>query len=137
MRVKLQIQETLVLDFHSAHFELENQTPEGMADAVRESAKDDPYFLQGDDRTVFAVKILEVDGVAQPQGDWLPEVEEVAGIIHAAWMDEKLAAGIQSRMAADGEELMVPYSQLSEKAKASNRILVRTVYAAIADAKDA
>ena len=137
MRVKLQIQETLVLDFHSAHFELENQTPEGMADAVRESAMDDPYFLQGDDRTVFDVKILEVDGVREPQGDWLPEVEEVAGTIHAAWMDEKLAAGIQSRRAEDGEELMVPYSQLSEKAKASNRILVRTVYAAIADAKDA
>ena len=137
MRVKLQIQETLVLDFHSAHFKLENQTPEGMADAVRESAMDDPYFLHSDDRTVFDVKILEVDGVREPQGDWLPEVEEVAGIIHAAWMDEKLAAGIQSRRAEDGEELMVPYSQLSEKAKASNRILVRTVYAAIADAKDA
>ena len=137
MRVKLQIQETLVLDFYSEHFELENKTPEGMADAVREAAMEDPYFLQDDDRTVFAVKILEVDGVAQPQGDWLPEVEEVAGTIHAAWMDEKLAAGIQSRMAEDGEELMVPYSQLSEKAKASNRILVRTLYAAIADAKDA
>ena len=137
MKVKLRIQETLTLDFDSVHFTVENNTPERIAARVREAAMDDPYFLHSDDRTVFDVKILEVDGVREPQGDWLPEVEEVAGIIHAAWMDEKLVAGIKSRRAEDGEELMVPYSQLSEKAKASNRILVRTVYAAIADAKDA
>jgi hypothetical protein len=118
-----------------------DQFPDGtdplkMAAILRDQVADDPFFF-ADASAETTATVLSVDGVPVANGDWLPEVEEVAGIIHAAWMDEKLVAGIRSRKAEDGEELMVPYSQLSEKAKASNRILVRTVYAAIADAKDA
>ena len=61
----------------------------------------------------------------------LPDIEEVAAQVHAAWMDAKRAEGITSRKAEDDEELMVPYAQLSERAKELDRQVVRTVYAAI------
>ena len=135
MKVVIRVQAGLDVTVPSDQFP-DGADPLKMAAILRDQVADDPFFF-ADARTETTATVLSVDGVPVAKGDWLPEVEEVAGIIHAAWMDEKLAAGIQSRMAADGEELMVPYSQLSEKAKASNRILVRTLYAAIADAKDA
>jgi hypothetical protein len=66
----------------------------------------------------------------------LPDVEEVSELVHAAWMEAKLAEGIQTRQSEDGEELMVPYPQLSEKAKEQDRVSVRAVYAAIRAALD-
>lgn len=134
MKLTLRVTSSLKFDVYSASFPPE--TPAGdMVAIVVEQAADDPYFF-ADDRTVTNAEVLAVDGIPVAKGDWLPEVEEVAAIIHAAWMDEKLVQGVTSRKAEDGEELMVPYAQLSEKARASNRTLVRTVYAAIADAKD-
>ena len=135
MKVVIRVQAGLDVTVTSDQFP-DGTDPLKMAAILRDQVADDPFFF-ADARTETTATVLSVDGVPVAKGDWLPEVEEVAGTIHAAWMDEKLAAGIQSRMAEDGEELMVPYSQLSEKAKASNRILVRTLYAAIADAKDA
>ena len=135
MKVVIRVQAGLDVTVTSDQFP-DGTDPLKMAAILRDQVADDPFFF-ADDRTETAATVLAVDGVPVAKGDWLPEVEEVAGIIHAAWMDEKLVAGIQSRKAEDGEELMVPYSQLSEKAKASNRILVRTLYAAIADAKAA
>jgi hypothetical protein len=67
----------------------------------------------------------------------LPDIETVAAYVHQAWMDAKLAQGITSRTAEDGEELCVPYDQLSEKQKEMDRGLVRTVYAAIEAAQGA
>lgn len=64
----------------------------------------------------------------------LPDKEVVAAKVHDAWMRGKLAQGITSRKAEDGEELMVPYEQLSEKQKQADRNLVETVYAAISEA---
>jgi len=61
----------------------------------------------------------------------LPDIEEVSAQVHAAWIEAKRAQGITSRKAEDGEELMVPYRQLSEPAKELDRQVVRTVYAAI------
>jgi hypothetical protein len=61
----------------------------------------------------------------------LPDIEEVSAQVHAAWIEAKRAQGITSRKAEDGEELMVPYRQLSERAKELDRQVVRTVYAAI------
>ncbi len=49
-------------------------------------------------------------------------------------MRSKLRQNITSRKAEDGEELMVPYDQLSEKAKDLDRETVKAVYAAIAAA---
>lgn len=61
----------------------------------------------------------------------LPDIEMVADKVHESWMAAKRNQGIVSRKAEDGEELMVPYAQLSEPQKEMDRSLVRTVYAAI------
>lgn len=46
-------------------------------------------------------------------------------------MASKKKQGVTSRKAEDGEELMVPYRKLSEKAKDLDRSTVKAVYAAI------
>lgn len=61
-------------------------------------------------------------------------VEEVSSVVHAVWMKTKLAQGVSTRLAEDGEELMVPYDQLSEKAKDLDRGSVRAVIAGLAAA---
>lgn len=61
----------------------------------------------------------------------LPEVEEVAAKVHEAWMKAKSARGVTTRKSESGEELMVPYEQLSEEAKELDRSSVRAVYDAI------
>jgi hypothetical protein len=61
----------------------------------------------------------------------LPDIEEVSAAVHDAWMDGKRAKGVESRQSETGEELMVPYSQLSEAAKDLDRGTVMAVYAAI------
>ena len=61
----------------------------------------------------------------------LPDIEQVSAEVHRAWMESKKTIGISSRKAEDGEELMVPYEQLSEKAKDLDRNTVRAVFAAI------
>ncbi len=61
----------------------------------------------------------------------LPDIEAVSAKVHQAWMHSKRAHGVISRKAEDGEELMVPYDQLSERAKELDRGTVRAVYAAI------
>jgi hypothetical protein len=61
----------------------------------------------------------------------LPDIEVVADAVHQSWIETKQANGITSRKAEDGEELMVPYSQLSEKQKEMDRGLVKTVYGAL------
>ena len=61
----------------------------------------------------------------------LPSVEAVAEQVHESWMAQKLAAGVTTRQLESGEELMVPYHQLSEQAKELDRATVRSVYQAI------
>jgi hypothetical protein len=61
----------------------------------------------------------------------LPDIEAVAAKVHTAWMEAKRAQGITTRKSETGEELMVDYEQLSEKAKELDRGSVRAVYAAI------
>ena len=61
----------------------------------------------------------------------LPDIEKVSAEVHKAWMESRKAGGITSRRSEDGEELMVPYERLSEKAKELDRNTVRVVYAAI------
>jgi RyR domain len=61
----------------------------------------------------------------------LPEIELVSAEVHQAWIESKKAIGISSRKSEDGEELMVPYVQLSEKAKNLDRDTVKAVYKAI------
>lgn len=61
----------------------------------------------------------------------LPDIELVAEAAHEGWMESKRKLGITSRKSESGEELMVPYAQLSEAAKELDRGAVRSVYAAI------
>ena len=61
----------------------------------------------------------------------LPDIEIVSAEVHEAWMESKRAQGVSSRKSEDGEELVVPYGQLSEKAKELDRGTVRAVYSAI------
>lgn len=61
----------------------------------------------------------------------LPDIELVAAEVHRAWLEAKQSMGIFSKKAESGEELMVPYEQLSEESKELDRITVRTVYEAI------
>jgi len=61
----------------------------------------------------------------------LPDIEIVADKVHEAWMQSKQRQGVTSRKSESGEELMVPYSELSEQAKELDRGSVRAVYAAI------
>lgn len=61
----------------------------------------------------------------------LPDLELVAEKVHESWLLNKRALGVTSRLSETGEELMVPYSQLSEPAKELDRVTVRAVYAAI------
>lgn len=61
----------------------------------------------------------------------LPDVEEVSAKVHEAWMEAKRRAGITTRKSESGEEMMVPYDQLSEELKDLDRSTVRAVYDAI------
>ncbi len=61
----------------------------------------------------------------------LPDIEKVSAEVHNAWMESKKAQGISSRKSEDGEEMMVPYEELTEKTKDLDRNTVKAVYAAI------
>lgn len=61
----------------------------------------------------------------------LPDIELVSAKVHEAWMDSKRSAGVTTRKLETGEELMVPYDELSDAAKELDRGTVRAVYAAI------
>lgn len=61
----------------------------------------------------------------------LPDIELVAACVHADWVTLKLSQGITTRLAEDGEELMAPYEQLSDRQKEADRQTVRAVYKAI------
>lgn len=65
----------------------------------------------------------------------LPDIEVVSAKVHDAWMRSKRQQGVTSRKSETGEELMVPYHELSEAAKKLDRETVRTVYNAMAEAE--
>ena len=65
----------------------------------------------------------------------LPDLEIVAAEVHNAWMNSKIAHGVTTRKSESGEELMVPYEELSELQKDTDRNTVKAVYAAIEKAQ--
>jgi hypothetical protein len=65
----------------------------------------------------------------------LPDIEIVANLVHEAWIKSKLAQGFTSRKSEAGEELMVPYNQLTEASKELDRAMVQAVYVAIQSAQ--
>lgn len=58
-------------------------------------------------------------------------VEALAEAAHEAWMETKRAQGITSRNSEWGEDLMVPYCDLTEQAKDLDRGTVRGVLEAV------
>lgn len=62
----------------------------------------------------------------------LPDIEAVSAQVHQAWIASKRAQGVTLRCSETGEELMVPYGELSEAAKELDRGSVRAVFEAIA-----
>jgi hypothetical protein len=60
-----------------------------------------------------------------------PNVEEVSAKVHEQWMVSKREKGVTSRKSESGEELMVPYRELSEAAKDLDRGSVRAVLSAL------
>lgn len=60
-------------------------------------------------------------------------IDLVSDRVHETWMTAKRAAGVTTRKLESGEELMVPYSQLSEQAKDLDRGTVKTVLSAAAE----
>jgi DNA-directed RNA polymerase sigma subunit (sigma70/sigma32) len=61
-------------------------------------------------------------------------IELTAARVHEKWMAAKRASGVTSRRSETGEELMVPYEQLSESAKDLDRISARTALEAYDEA---
>jgi hypothetical protein len=64
----------------------------------------------------------------------LPDIEKVSELVHADWVNKKLAAGVKSRKSTWGEELVRPYKELSDEGKQLDRDTVQVVYKAIRDA---
>lgn len=58
-------------------------------------------------------------------------LEIVAEAAHEGWMQSKRNQGITSRESEWGEEFMVPYAEMSERAKDIDRSAVRSVFEAI------
>lgn len=61
----------------------------------------------------------------------LPDIDKVCEKYHEDWMKTKQAAGIQSKVNSDGEELMKPFNELTDKAKEYTRNVVNGTYNAI------
>jgi hypothetical protein len=57
----------------------------------------------------------------------LPGIELVAARVHEAWMQNKRRTGVTTQTLESGEELTVPYEELSEDAKQLDRATVRSV----------
>jgi hypothetical protein len=58
-------------------------------------------------------------------------IEKVSDRVHEKWMETKHSQGVKTRRSENNEELMVPYSQLSEGAKDLDRNSVRAVLSAL------
>lgn len=78
------------------------------------------------------VRTTALEALNTPEKEMnLPDIEAVSAKVHEAWMDGKRAKGVTTRKSETGEELMVPYSELSEAAKDLDRGSVQAVYRAI------
>lgn len=63
------------------------------------------------------------------------DIEAISAKVHEQWMESKRAKGVTSRKLESGEELMVPYAELSEDAKELDRGSVKAVVAALESLK--
>jgi hypothetical protein len=47
------------------------------------------------------------------------DIEAVSAMVHEQWIEAKRMQGIKSRLSETGEELMVPYAELSGRSQGS------------------
>ena len=62
-----------------------------------------------------------------------PDIELIAEKVHNQWIITKKDEGVTSRKSETGEELMIPYNELSEEAKDLDRNSVKAVLKALTD----
>jgi hypothetical protein len=62
-----------------------------------------------------------------------PIIEEMARRSHEDWMQDKRDEGVESWPSPWGEELMVSWDELSERAKNQNRRSVRRFFKTLAE----
>jgi hypothetical protein len=62
-----------------------------------------------------------------------PIVEEVAREMHGDWLRDKKRLKVASHLSPWGEELLVPWERLSERAKDQNRRMVRRTIKTLAE----
>jgi len=75
-----------------------------------------------------ALRLLAQQPAAQAQAPAeAGQLEVVSAAVHDEWMEEQRRRGRTSSVGRDGEEYMVPYSELSEAAKELDRVTVRAV----------
>jgi hypothetical protein len=97
-------------------------------DAVREHF---PSFNYGP-HVRAAAELLALECFNAGKRSSIPDLETVSAAVHDKWMESKRAKGITSRKSEAGEELIVPYRELSEAAKDLDRGSVKAVLDAIA-----
>lgn len=72
-----------------------------------------------EDRFELAKQVLQ----SSPDVD----IERIAAQVHKAWMEQKQADGVASRLSADGIEQMAPYEELPWSIQELDRSTVRAV----------
>lgn len=92
---------------------------------------DDDVFIGSCRTPEFADELVNAanrDALARIY-EWLVslDLEDVAEAVHAAWLRQKVEAGLTSHLSHTDEELMKPYAELSEEAKDLDRVTVRAV----------
>jgi hypothetical protein len=87
---------------------------------------------------IAGVALMSASATSQAQEQrvtlQLPDIEKVSELVHADWVDKRLAEGVTSRLSTWGEELVRPYNELSDRAKQLDRNTVEVVYKAIREA---
>lgn len=63
-------------------------------------------------------------------------IEAVSAKTHEQWIETNRRRGVASSRSQSGEELLRPYSQLSESAKEIDRAIVRVVLNAFAETEE-
>lgn len=119
---------------HNTHHRIKQLIARIRADALKLSRQQEEIGrLKSDLRgqEFYASKLLLVCDQLRGNSLSLPDIELISAEVHRVWMQEKTSAGVHSRKSESGEEMMVPYEQLSKKCKDMDRATVRAVYNAI------
>jgi hypothetical protein len=102
--------------------------PDGFIRWMRGS--DDPKDVAAADQAMQSMPAQSPASAPEQASAGAATVEAISALVHERWMEAKRKGGVASRRSESGEELMVPYNQLSEPAKELDRASVRAVLSA-------